>query len=192
MSKVIKQMEMNDIRRAFDGVRDMVVLTTKKLSAQGEYTFRAALRKKGVRLKAVKNSLARRVFKEMNLSVPDDSPYWQNQTVLAWGGNSVAELSKEVDAELKNPKNAGLYKSKQEERIIIKGAIADGTAVTFKQAIEMPTREDLLAQIVSMIVGPGAQLAACLEGPGAQLASQLKTIAEKEGAEAPTEAPPAA
>ena len=35
------------IRRAFDGVRDLVVLTTKKLTAQGEYTFRAAMRKKG-------------------------------------------------------------------------------------------------------------------------------------------------
>jgi large subunit ribosomal protein L10 len=186
MSKVIKQMEMNDLRSTFDGVRDMVVLTTKKLSAQGEYTLRAALRKKGVRLKAVKNSLARRVFKEMNLSVPDDSPYWQNQTVLAWGGDSIAGLSKEVDAELRNPKNAGLYRSKEGEKITVKGAIADGAPVTFQQAITMPTREDLLAQIVGAIIGPGAQLAACLEGPGAQLASQLKTLAEKEeGGETP-------
>jgi large subunit ribosomal protein L10 len=177
-------MEMNDLRRTFDGVRDMVVLTTTKLTAQGEYTFRANLRKKGIRLKSVKNSLARRVFKEMNLSVPDDSPFWQKQTILAWGGTSIAGLSKEVDAELRNPKSAGLYKVKQEERIIVKGAIADGSPVTFQQAITMPTREDLLAQIVGMILSPGANLAACLEGPGAQLASQLKTLAEKEGGEA--------
>ena len=185
MSKVIKQMEMNDIRRAFDGVRDLVVLTTNKLSAQGEYTFRAALRKKGVRLKVVKNSLARRVLREAGLSIPDDSPYWQKQTILAWGGDSIAQLSKEIDGELKNPKNVGLYKSKLEERIIIKGAVADGSPVTFEQAKAMPTREDLLAQIVSAICAPGAQLAACLEGPGAMLASQLKTLAEKEGGEAP-------
>ena len=185
MSKVIKQMEMNDLRRTFDGVRDLVVLTTNKLSAQGEYTFRAAMRKKGIRLKVVKNSLARRVFEEMNLAIPDDSPYWQKQTVLAWGGDSVAGLSKEVDAELKNPKNLSLYKSKEGEKITVKGAVADGSPVTFEQGIAMPTLADLLAQLVSMITGPGAQIAACLEGPGAQLASQLKTIAEKEGAEAP-------
>src|SRR5262245_20927925 len=124
MSKVIKQMEMNDVRRTFDGVRDLVVLTTNKLSAQGEYTFRAALRKKGVRVRVVKNSLARRVFKEAGLSVPDDSAYWQKQTMLAWGGDSVAQLSKEVDAELRNPKNLGLYKSKEGEKITVKGAIA--------------------------------------------------------------------
>src|SRR5215212_3242771 len=113
MSKVIKQMEMDDLRRSFDGVRDMVVLTSAKLSAQGEYTFRAQLRKKGVRVRTVKNTLARRVLRELNLGIPDDSPYWKKQTMLAWGTTSIAELSKEVDAELKNPKNAGLYKSKE-------------------------------------------------------------------------------
>lgn len=189
MSKLIKQMEMNDLRRAFDGVRDLVVLTSDKLTAQGEYTFRAALRKKGVRVKVVKNSLARRVFKEMNLSIPDDSPYWQKQTMLAWGTGSIAELSKSIDAELNNPKTAGLYKSKDAARIIIKGAVADGSPVTFEQAKAMPTREDLLAQIVSMIIGPGGAIAACLDSPGAMLASQLKTLAEKEGGEAPAEAP---
>lgn len=185
MSKVIKQMEMSDIRRTFDGVRDLVVLTTNKLTAQGEYTFRAALRKKGVRVRQVKNTLARRVFKEMNLSIPDDSPFWQKQTVLAWGGDSVATLSKEVDAELKNPKNLALYKTKQEERIIVKGAVADGSPVTFDQAKAMPTREELLGQIVSAFCAPGADLAGCLEGPGAMLASQIKTLAEKEEAETP-------
>ena len=36
--------------------------------------------------------------------------------MLAWGGGSIAELSKEIDAELKNPKNAGLYKTKEARR----------------------------------------------------------------------------
>jgi len=179
MSKVIKQMEMNDIRRTFDGVRDMVVLTTNKLSAQGEYVFRASLRKKGVRVRQVKNTLARRVFREMNLAIPDDSPFWAKQTMLAWGGDSIAGLSKEVDAELKNPKNATLYRSKQEERITVKGAIADGSPVTFDQAKAMPTRADLLAQIVGMILSPGAQVAGCLEGPAKSLAACVKSVEEK-------------
>src|SRR4051794_31271732 len=149
-------MEMSDIRRTFDGVRDMVVLTTNKLSAQGEYVFRAALRKKGVRVRQVKNSLARRVFRGMNLAIPDDSPYWQKQTMFAWGGDSIAGLSKEIDAELKNPKNLALYRSKQEERITVKGAVADGSPVTFDQAKAMPTREELLGMIISAICAPGA------------------------------------
>ena len=75
MSKVIKQMEMEDLRRTFGSVRDMVLLTVEKLDAQGEYTFRANMRKKNIRLKVVKNTLARKVFKELNFQVPDDSPW---------------------------------------------------------------------------------------------------------------------
>src|SRR5262245_12038360 len=144
MSKAIKQMEMNDLRRAFDGVRDLAVLSSETLSAQGEYTLRAALRKKGIRVKVVKNSLARKVFKEMNLSIPDDSPYWQKQTMLAWGGTSVSGLVKEIDAELRNPKTAALYKVKEKEKISRKGAVADGQPITWEDAIKLPTREELL------------------------------------------------
>jgi ribosomal protein L10 len=187
MSKVIKQMEMNALRSTFEHVRDLVVLSAERLSSQGEYTFRSAMRKKGVRLKVVKNSLCRRVFKDLNLQVPDDSPYWEKPTMLAWGGSSIAELSRNIDGELNNPKNAGLYKDKEKKlRVAIKGAIADGSPVPFDQAKTMPTLPELLGQIVAAIIGPGSQLAACLEGPGGQLASQIQQISEKkEGEETP-------
>lgn len=194
MSKVIKQMEMDDLKRTFADVRDLVVMSTERLTSQGEYMLRTAMRKKGVRLRVVKNSLCRRVFRELNLRVPDESPYWQKQTLLAWGGNSIAQLSREIDAELKNPKNAGLYRDKdKKQRVHIKGAIADGSPVPFEQAITMPTREELLSQLVGMIIGVGGQIAACLEGPGAQLASQIKQLSEKKEGEAEeTPAAPAA
>src|SRR4051794_37469426 len=108
MSKQIKQMEIDDIKGTFKNVRDMVVLSIEKLSSLGEYTLRAQLRKKGVRLKQVKNSLCRLALKDLNFAVPDKSPYWEKSTILAWGANSIAELSREIDTELKNPKNAGL------------------------------------------------------------------------------------
>jgi len=202
MSKVIKQMEMDDLRRTFTDVRDLAVLRTERLTSQGEYTLRSNMRKKGIRLRVVKNSLCRRVFRDLGLQVPDESDYWQKQTVLAWGAGSIAELLRTIDTELRNPKNAGLYRDKDKERVLRKGAIADGSPVSWEVGVTMPTREELLSQIVGMIIGPGAQLAACLEGPGAQLASQLKQLSEKtegetpegekpEGGEAPAAAPPA-
>jgi hypothetical protein len=53
----------------------------------------------------------------------------------------------------------------------------------------MPTREEAIAGIVAMILGPGSAIAGCLTGPAAQVASQIKTISEKEPA---AEAAPAA
>jgi large subunit ribosomal protein L10 len=189
MSKQIKQMQMEDIRGAFKGVRDMVVLSLNKLSSGGEYQLRTNMRKKGIRLKTVKNTLCRRVFKDFNFSVPDKSPYWSNMTVMAYGANSISELSKELDGELKNPKNAGLYKDKDKsEKVIIKGAIADGSPVTFEQALKMPTRLELISQILGMIQGPGSAIVGALTGVGNQIASQVQQISEKKDEGAPAEA----
>src|SRR6266851_8243682 len=112
MSKVIKQMEMTALHESFGKVRDMVVLSIKGLSCVSDGQFRAALRKKKVRLKVVKNTLARKVFGEIGLKVPEDSPFWAGPTALAWGGDSIAELSQAIEGELKNPKLAAQYKEK--------------------------------------------------------------------------------
>jgi large subunit ribosomal protein L10 len=182
MSKFIKQMEMEDMRRTFGSVRDMVLLSVEKLDAQGEYTFRANMRKKNIRLKVVKNTLARKVFKELNFQVPDDSPYWLRPTMLAWGGGgTVKELSKELDTELRRSKNALMYR----EKVKVKGAIADGEAITFEEGLTRPTRLEVIGEIIGMILGPASSIAGCLVGPASQVASQIEKVSEKKEEGAP-------
>jgi large subunit ribosomal protein L10 len=192
MSKVIKQMQMDAIRKTFDGVRDMVVLSIKGLDCQGDYALRATLRKKNVRMMVLKNSLARRVFGEIGLQIPPDSKYWEGPSTYVWGapGTSIAEVSRAVEVELKNPKTAARYKDK----VVVKGAVAEGEPLTFEAATKRPTREEAIAAILGAILSPGSSIAGCLTGPAAQVASQIKTISEKgpaEGAAAPAEAAPA-
>jgi ribosomal protein L10 len=123
MSKVIKQMEMDALKKAFGEVRDLVVLSVTKLNSGGEGSLRTVLSKKKIRLKVVKNSLTRRVFHEMGFGIPDDSPYWSGPTMLAWGqGVSIAEVSRAVEGEVFKGKTAAAYK----DRVTVKGAIADG------------------------------------------------------------------
>ena len=55
--------------------------------------MRLSLRKKHIRLQVVKNSLARRVFGELGMDIGKDSPYWVGTTWMAYGPESVAELS---------------------------------------------------------------------------------------------------
>jgi large subunit ribosomal protein L10 len=186
MSKVIKQMEMDALRSSFEGVRDAVVLSMKGLSCQLEGSLRATLRKKNIRLKMVKNSLTRRVFDDLGIHIGAESPMWSGPTTLAWGANSIAELSRAIDEELKKSKNAAAYKDK----INVKGALAEGQVIGFDLALKMPTREEAIAQIVGMILGPGSAIVGCLTGPIAQVASQIQTISEKTE-EAAGEAAPA-
>jgi large subunit ribosomal protein L10 len=191
MSKAIKQMQIASIEDTFKTVRDLVVMSVKGLDCHADHALRAALRKKSIRLQVVKNSLTRKVFGEMGMTVGDDSPYWSGPTTLAWGapGISIAEVSRAVEAELKNPKTAATYKDK----VAVKGAFAEGQPVKFDVALKMPTRLEAIGQIVGMILGPGSAIAGCLTGPASQIASQIQTLSEKkeEGAAAPEAAPPA-
>jgi large subunit ribosomal protein L10 len=185
MSKVIKQMQMDAIHQLFDGVRDLVVLSISGLDCHADYHFRATLRKKNVKMMVLKNSLARRVFDDLGMKVPADSKYWVGPTTFVWGapGTSIAEVSRAVESELKNPKTAALYKDK----VTLKGAVAEGAPVTFEQAVKMPTRLEAIATILQAILSPGSSIAGCLTGPASQLASQIKTLSEK----APAEGAPA-
>lgn len=177
MSKVIKQMEMDALKHTFKDVRDLVVLSSEKLTCQIDYGMRAMLRKKQIHVQMVKNTLARRVFSELGMNV---QKYWAGTTLVAWGGTSLAELSKDIDALVK--KNNKLLK--------VKGAISEGQEIEFRVALSMPTRPEALGRVISLALSPASRLIGQLKAPGARIAGQLKTMSEK--TEAPAEAAPAA
>jgi large subunit ribosomal protein L10 len=174
MSKQIKQMEMDALRQAFQDVRDLLVLTASGVSATAENQMRLSLRKKNIRLQMVKNSLTRRVFGELGIQVESA---WAGPSLLAWGAGSLAELSKEVDALAKKNKN-----------IKVKTAVSEGQAITFQQALAMPTRAEAIGRVVSLALSPASRLLSQITAPAAQLAGQLKTLSEKNEGGAPAEA----
>jgi large subunit ribosomal protein L10 len=176
MSKQVKQMQMDVLAKEFADVKDMVICSVKGIDAINENAMRLNLRKKNIRMQMVKNSLFRRVFGE---SLPLPEAVWSGTSVIAWGGDSVKGLSKEIEAYLKDPK----FKDK----LSVKTAVAEGQPVAFDLALKMPTRLEAIGEIVAMAVGPGSAIAGCLTGPASQIASQIQTISEKtaEGAEAP-------
>lgn len=180
MSKVIKQMQMNVLKETFKGVRDMVLLNIVGLDAISENQIRLSLRKKGVRMHMVKNSLARRVFADLELKVDG---VWEGSTTVAWGANSVAELSKEIEAVVK----------KHDKKMKVKGAVADGQFVAFDIALKMPTKAEALGRVVMLALAPASRIAAQVVGPASQVCGQIKGIkdSKKDEAEAPAEAPPA-
>ena len=179
MSKLIKQMEMDALRKTFQDVRDLVVLSITGLNSQADHGLRAALRAKNIRLKVVKNSLTRRVFGELGLKVGDDSPYWLGPTALAWGAGSIAELSRELDGELRQPKNAPVYRDK----VTIKGAIADGAPVPFDRALRMPTRAEAIARVVTLALSPASRLVGQILGPASRVVGQIRSKGKEEGGE---------
>src|SRR5262249_43362458 len=96
MSKKIKELELNDLRKTFKGVRDLVLLEPLKLDSAADYELRKKLREKKIRVKMVKNTLVKKVFDENGVKVdPGAGP-----TILCWGAGSIKELGTAVDAML--------------------------------------------------------------------------------------------
>lgn len=178
MSKQIKQMAMDALRQQFQGVRDLVLLSVSGLDSQADNALRANLRKKNIHIMMVKNSLARRAFHDLGMAIPEDSPYWVGNTWMAWGPDSIGELSKELDRSVLRDKVL-------KDKVKAKGAITEGGPLPFEQAKLMPTRAEALSTLVAMIIGPASQIASQLTGPASQVASQIETrTKEPEGAPA--------
>lgn len=171
MSKKIKDLELNDLRKTFQGVKDYVLLEPLKVDSATDFEMRKKLRDKKIRVKLVKNTLVKKVFTENGVQVdPGSGP-----TLLVWGGQNIKELSTSVDALIKELKKD----PKAPDKFKIKTAVADGETVTIEEAKVRPTREEAIGSIVAALVGAGSAIAGCLTGPASQLASILSTIEEK-------------
>lgn len=173
--KEIKELELNDLRKRFQGVKDYVILEPIKVDAGTEYEFRKKLREKKCTVRLVKNTLAKKVFTENGIAVD----VWSGPTMLVWGADSIKELANSVDGAIrelkKDPKSPDKFKEKT--------AVADGEAVSLARAKTLPTRKEAIGGVLAALLGPGGQVAGCLSGPASQLAGLVKAIEDKgEGA----------
>jgi large subunit ribosomal protein L10 len=186
MSKYVKELMMNQLRSEIGDDRSVLILDLKDLDAQSEYQLRRNLRKKSIRLKVLKNSLARRVFSDMGMD--GLSQYLQGSSVAAWGGEGVAELAKEISQQVKNLKKP-----------VIKGGAVDGLVVGPEQVediTKLPSREVLIGQVLSLLLGPAREALALVSSPASTVVGQLEAHVEKqqgpaEGGEGAAEPAPA-
>lgn len=171
MAKQIKQMEMDALKQTFQGVRDMVLFTATGIDAQSDNQMRLGLRKKKIRMQIVKNSLARRVFDEMGMKIDG---VWEGPTLIAWGAESLAELSKELEA-----------LSKKNNKLVPKAAVSEGQKIAFATALKMPTRIEAIGKVIQLALSPAMRISGQLRGPGGTICGQIKSISEKKEEEAP-------
>ena len=131
--KEIKELELNDLRTRFQGVKDYIILEPIKVDSGTEYEFRKKLREKKVSVRLVKNTLAKKVFTENGITVD----VWSGPTLLVWGADSIKDLANSVDGVIKELKKDPKAPDKFKE----KTAVADGEAVTLEVAKKLPTRK---------------------------------------------------
>ena len=174
MSKYVKEMMMDQLRSDLDGSQSVLILDFKGLDGTSENRLRLDLRKKKIRMRTLKNTLARRVFDDMGLG--GLARYLEGPSVAVWGGDGVAELAKEISDQVKKLKKPQ-----------IKGGAVDGVIIGPDQVediTKLPSREALIGRVVALAMGPAGRVVTLANAPASGLLGQLKTIAEGSGDEA--------
>jgi large subunit ribosomal protein L10 len=177
MARAIKEMVSDEIKRRIGDTTDFIVIDTSKLTGTSVTTLRNKLREQQIRMLTVRNSIARRIFREKGQ--PAITPLLEGPSCLVWGGKDIVALSKEVTKSRSDMKELSL-----------KGGVVDGstlTAADVESLSKSPGREELLGMIMTRLLGPGAWLAGALLGPGGVVAGQIKSKSEgdAESGEAP-------
>ncbi|HYE62433.1 MAG TPA: 50S ribosomal protein L10 [Phycisphaerales bacterium] len=174
MSKTVKQIIMRDYKNRIAGggedYGNALLISIRGLKAIDTTKLRGSLAKKKIKITVLRNSLARKAFEGTSLAQLGE--LMSGASALAHGGESVVEVAREiVEAMGKMP---GLE---------LKGAVLDGTLFKGKAGVtelsKFPTKDEAIAQVVTLIVSPARKLVAQVQGPGSTLAGIIKAVETK-------------
>jgi large subunit ribosomal protein L10 len=166
-----KEKVVDELGQIFASSGVVVVAHYAGMTVAQMQDLRAKLREVGGSVRVAKNTLAK-IALEGKPSVKMGD-LLTGMTMLSYSEDPVA-AAKICDA----------YAKTNDKFVIIGGAMGDTVLdqAGIKAVASMPSREELIAQIVSCIGAPGAAIAGAIGAPGQNIASILSTIEEKAAA----------
>ncbi len=173
MDRAQKEAVISDLGTAFAESGSVVVCHYAGLTVAEMSDFRQQMRTAGGQVRVAKNRLAKIALEGKPCEGLKE--HLVGQTVLAYSEDPVAP-AKVVEA----------YSKTNENLVIVGGAMGETVldAEGVKALAKMPSREEVLASIVGALMAPASNLASAITAPATNLAGVVKTIAEKEEAEA--------
>ncbi len=131
--------------------------------------LRKRLRGVGARYAVVKNTVLRKVVKDLGFPPMDEVAVGQSAIVVGQSDVcAAAKILKNFSAEFSKPK--------------IRGGILDGALLSVEQVKalgDLPSREVLLAQLLGLLNTPATRLASVISAPGGQLARVVQAKVDK-------------
>ena len=170
MDRAQKEVVVDELGNIFADSGVIVVAQYAGLSVAEMTDLRTRMRQAGGGVRVAKNRLARIALE--GKPCEGMGKYLKGQMVLAYSEDPVTAA-----------KVAEAYARDNKKLEIVGGAM--GTTVLDPQGVkavsEMPSREELIAQIAGMLVAPAGNLVRAITSPAANIAACLATIAEGEG-----------
>jgi large subunit ribosomal protein L10 len=163
-----KEKVVEELGQIFESSGVVVVAHYEGLTVAEMQDLRGRMRVAGGSVRVAKNKLAKIALDgKPAASIAD---YLTGMTVLAYSEDPVA-AAKVMDG----------YAKDNDKLVILGGAMGE-TALDLagvKAVAALPSREELIAQIVSQIGAPASNIAGAIGAPASNIASILSTIEEK-------------
>ncbi|QYZ70159.1 50S ribosomal protein L10 [Neotabrizicola shimadae] len=171
MDRAQKEKVVEELGQIFASSGVVVVAHYTGMTVAQMQTLRAKMREVGGSVRVAKNKLAKIALEgQPGVGMGD---LLKGMTVLAFSEDPVA-AAKVCEA----------YAKSNDKFVILGGAM--GNAVLDQAGVKavaaMPSREELIAQIVSCIGAPASNIAGAIGAPAANIAGILKTLEEREAA----------
>jgi large subunit ribosomal protein L10 len=170
--KAEKQEVINSLREQFEKSSSVICVDFRGVNVEKITQFRRELRELSVDYQVVKNTLTRRAIVDTMFQELDQ--FLAGPTGIIFCPDEVAESAKVVTK---------FAKDTDENPLAIKGGIVDGTvfdAAGIQKVATLPSRQELLAQLVSALQSPVSGLVGTLQGVIRECVYTLQAIAEKQ------------
>lgn len=166
MSKVVKQMMFDSLRRIMASHSDFIVVDVSRVPGSIINRLRLDLAENQVQIFGVKNAIAAKVFSDAGIKLVGES--FLGACSIAFGDVDSVVLSKEM------------IKCVQANKLLsIRGGIIDGRVVSAGDVdglSKSPGRLELLGQLAGLINSPSSTLIRSFGSPAAALASQVGAV----------------
>ena len=171
MERAEKNQVVEELGTIFADSGVVVIAHYAGLTVAEMQDFRGRMREAGGSVRVAKNRLAKIALDGKPSAKMAD--YLTGQTVLAYSEDPVAAAKVARD-----------FAKSNDKYVILGGAM--GAEVLDSKGVEevanMPSREELIAQIVGIIGSPASNLVAAIGAPASDIAGILTTLEEREAA----------
>jgi large subunit ribosomal protein L10 len=170
MARPEKIAQVDAVEASINAARSIVLSDLTGLDVAKVTELRRRCREAGVELKVVKNTLAKRGVEKTAAKAL--APYFEGPTAIA------------ISRETENMPAKVLAKFASEHELPkFKAGFVDGAVLDAKGVLalsKLPTKGELVSQLLGGIQGPARNLLSVMQGPARNLASVLKQISEKQ------------